>query len=179
MCRLAIIAGLSILVGGCGVMSPRNLGGIATPIEPEDYGQRLCRHLDLEDLSACLSQVRDYFEAPRPDLEPKGPSNAGPFAVLMENDVYLGDYSTALLAARFDVTNGRNRCHGTYNAAATSQDALFDVYCADGRSGWADIILDTDGRNGIGKIMLDDGTRGDIVFGYTALGQATPYPYRP
>ncbi|MBK5963098.1 hypothetical protein CCR95_03075 [Thiocystis minor] len=179
MFRSVAIVGLSILCGGCGLFPPSHLGGIATTVTPEDYGQRLCGHLDLEDYPSCLSQVLDSFEQPRANTLPPGHSTSGPFAVMMEKDVYLGHYQSDISQASFRVSNGRNGCRGSYNAFAGSPDAIYDVYCDDGRSGWADIIRDSDGRNGIGKLALDDGTQGEIVFGYVPLGQADPYPYAP
>ncbi len=179
MFRLVVIAFLSTLLGGCGLLLPNHQGGISTTVSPEDYGRRLCEHLDPEDYPSCLSQVLDYFERPRPDTLPAGHSTSGPFAVMMGGEVYMGDYDSTPFQADFRVSNGRTSCRGSYNAFGGSVDAVFDVYCDDGRSGWADIILARDGRNGIGKLALDDGTRGKIVFGYTALGRAEPYPYRP
>lgn len=179
MSRLVASAGLSILLGGCGLFPPSHQGGISTTVSPEDYGQRLCGHLDLEDYPSCLSQVLDYFEQPHADTLPAGHSTSGPFAVVMGGDVYMGHYSSDPFQASFRVSNGRNGCRGSYNILTGSADAIFDVYCDDGRNGWADIILASDGRNGIGKLALDDGSQGEIVFGYTPLGQAEPYPYRP
>jgi hypothetical protein len=179
MSRLLAIAGMSILLGGCGLVPPNHLGGISTTVSPEDYGQRLCGHLALEDYPSCLSQVLDYFERPRADDLPAGHSTSGPFAVMMDGDVYMGHYSSDLFRANFRVSNGRHGCRGSYHAFGGSADAIFDVDCDDGRRGWADLILASDGRNGIGKLALNDGTQGEIVFGYTALGQAEPYPYRP
>lgn len=92
--------------------------------------------------------------------------------------LYLGTYaSTPPLVASFRASNGANACCGSYNAFTGSQAALFDVYCDDGRAGWADTVLDRTGRNGIGQLTLNDGTMGEIVFGYVPLGQATPFPY--
>jgi hypothetical protein len=181
MSRLvAIIAGLSALLGGCVLFPPNHQGGVTTTVSPEDYGQRLCRHLDLEDYAGCLSAVLEYFDQPRADRIAAGHSTSGPIAVMVNEEVYSGKYdSQSPLAANFRVTNGSNTCSGSYNAFTGSADAVFDVYCNDGRSGWADLILAIDGRNGIGRIALDDGSQGDIVFGYTPLGQAEPYPYRP
>lgn len=180
MSRLVIIAGLSSLLAGCAIFPPSHQGGISATVTPEDYAQRLCGHLDLEDYPSCLSQVLDYFERPRPNDLPPGHSASGPFAVMMGGEVYMGTYGgESPLLSSFRVSNGRKGCRGSYNAVSGSADALFDVYCDDGRSGWADIILDSDGRNGIGKLALNDGTKGDIVFGYTALGRAAPYPYVP
>jgi len=147
-------------------------------VSPEDYGDRLCRHLDLDDYPACLSQVLDYFDEPLADDIPPGQSTSGPFAVAMDGGLYMGTYqSLPPFSASFRVSNGPNGCRGSYNGLTGSQDALFDVYCDDGRAGWADIILDTDGRNGIGQLSLNDGTKGDIVFGYKPLGRAEPYPF--
>ncbi|MBK1719979.1 hypothetical protein [Thiocystis violacea] len=176
---VAIAAGLSTLLGGCVLLPPAHLGGISTKVAPEDYGQRLCGHLDLEDYSACLSQVLEYFETPRSDTIPAGHSTSGPIAVTLDDKVYIGHYDSSPLASSFRVSSGSNTCSGGYSAFAGSVDAVFDVYCNDGRSGWADLILAMDGRNGIGRLALDDGSKGGIVFGYTALGQAAPYPYRP
>jgi hypothetical protein len=88
----------------------------------------------------------------------------------MGGEVYVGDYRSNPFKADFRVSNGRNGCRGAYNAITGSADAVFDVYCDDGRSGWADVIRAGDGRNGIGKIALDDGAEGDIVFGHLPLG---------
>lgn len=172
MSRLLAIAGLSVLLGGCGLVPPNHLGGISATVTPEDYGRRLCQHLDLEDYPSCLSQVLEYFEPPQATTLPSGHSTSGPFAVIMENEFYMGNYRSDLFNASFHVSNGRKGCRGSYSAFAGSADANFDVYCDDGRKGWADIILARDGRNGIGKIALNDGTQGEIVFGYTPLGQA-------
>lgn len=173
----ALVASCVGLVG-CGWVLPGHLGGISTSVSPEDYGDRLCRHLDLDDYPACLSQVLDYFDEPLADDIPPGQSTSGPFAVAMDGGLYMGTYqSLPPFSASFRVSNGPNGCRGSYNGLTGSQDALFDVYCDDGRAGWADIILDTDGRNGIGQLSLNDGTKGDIVFGYKPLGRAEPYPF--
>lgn len=165
-------------LGGCGVLLPGHVGGISTSVSPEDYGDRLCRHLDLEDYPACLSQVLDYFEEPLANDVPASQSTSGPFAVAMDGGLYIGSYqSIPPFSASFRVSNGANACRGSYNGLTGSQDALFDVYCDDGRAGWADIILATDGRNGIGQLTLNDGSRGEIVFGYKPLGRADPYPF--
>ena len=171
---VSVSAGL----GGCGWLLPGHMGGISTSVSPEDYGDRLCRHLDLEDYPACLSQVLDYFDEPLADDIPPGQSTSGPFAVAMDGGLYMGTYqSVPPFSASFRVSDGSHGCHGSYNAFTGSREALFDVYCDDGRAGWADIILDSDGRNGIGQLTLNDGTKGDIVFGYKPLGRADPYPY--
>jgi hypothetical protein len=164
-------------LAGCGVFLPGNVGGIAVGVPPEQYGERLCRDVDLEAYPACLSAVLDYFEEPRANPGP-GETTSGPFAVAMDQGLYLGNYSSVPpFSASFYVSNGENACRGSYNAFTGSRDALFDVYCDDGRAGWADTVHDLSGSSGIGQLTLDDGTQGDIVFGYAPLGRARPYPY--
>jgi hypothetical protein len=170
------VAAIAVSVGGCGSLLPGHLGGIATEVSDEDYAERLCGYLDLEQYPACVSELMDRYEQKSADDDP-GHGRTGPFAVIMEGGVYMGTYETYPFSGSFSVSNGENRCRGSFAAATETRDALFDVYCDDGRSGWADIIRATDGRNGIGQITLDDGTKGDIVFGYHATGQAKPYPW--
>jgi hypothetical protein len=166
----ALLPILPILLGACGLVPPNHLGGIGATVSPIDYGRRLCAHLDPESYSSCVSQVLDESDRSQPGRLPPGDSTSGPFAVMMDGEVYIGDYRSSPFAADFSVSNGRNGCRGGYNAFTGSADAVFDVYCDDGRSGWADIIRASDGRNGIGKIALDDGTEGSIVFGHLPLG---------
>lgn len=177
-CLIGALVVSCLSLSGCGSLLPGHLGGIGTSVSPEDYGDRLCRHLDLEDYPACLSQVLDYFDEPVADEVPASQATSGPFAVAMDGGLYMGTYhSTPPFAANFRVSNGANGCRGSYDGLTGSQDALFDVYCDDGRAGWADIILDVSGRSGIGQLTLNDGTKGDIVFGHRPLGRAEPYPY--
>jgi len=175
--NLAAPLALASLLGGCGTTLPGHVGGIATYVSPEDYASRLCGHLDLESYPSCVSQVLDYFEEPHADDIPGGQSKSGPFAVVMQEGLYLGSYDSGLFSASFRVSHGRNTCRGSYSILSGSRDALYDVYCDDGRAGWADIILDQTGRNGIGELTLNDGTKGEIVFGYLPLGRAEPYPF--
>lgn len=177
--RLALVslASSALSIGGCGVFSAGNMGGIATRVTPERYGEALCGGVELEAYPGCLSTVLDYFEVPRANPGP-GESTSGPFAVAMGEALYLGNYSSIPpFSASFYVSDGVNVCRGSYDVLTGSRDALFDVYCDDGRAGWADIILDMSGSAGIGKLALDDGTKGEIVFGYAPLGRARPYPY--
>jgi hypothetical protein len=169
MTRRHFAAVLSLLLGGCGLVPPTHLGGISATVSPIDYGRRLCAHLDPESYSSCVSQVLDEIDRGQPTRLPPGYSTSGPFAVIMGGQVYIGDYRSSPFKADFRVSNGQHVCRGGYNAFTGSADAIFDVYCNDGRNGWADIIRASDGRNGIGKIALDDGTEGDIVFGHLPL----------
>jgi hypothetical protein len=170
MTRLHLAASLSLLLGACSLVPPNHLGGISASVSPMDYARRLCAHLDPESYSSCVSEVLDEVDRGQPNRLPPGYSTSGPFAVIMDGDVYIGDYRSSLFMADFRVSNGQHGCRGGYNAFTGSADAVFDVYCDDGRSGWADMIRASDGRNGIGKIALDDGTEGDIVFGHLPLG---------
>jgi hypothetical protein len=171
MTRFHLVATLSTLLGGCGLVQPNHLGGISVAVAPMDYGRRLCAPAEPESHASCLNRVLDDIDR-RGRRPSAGSSTAGPFAVIMQGDIFLGDYRSSLFAAEFNVAKADQRCRGAYNAFTGSADALFDVYCDDGRSGWADLIRAHDGRNGIGKIVLDDGTEGDIVFGHLPLGAA-------
>ncbi|MBV5274565.1 MAG: hypothetical protein JZU52_13285 [Lamprocystis purpurea] len=168
---------LAPLLGGCGTTLPGHLGGIATYVSAEDYGELLCAKVDLESYPSCMSSVLDYFEEPHADDLPSGQSTSGPFAVSMDGTFYMGTYASQPFSGRFEVSSGKNACRGSFDAFAGSRDALYDVYCDDGRAGWADLILDQTGRNGIGQLTLNDGTKGEIIFGYLPLGRAAPYPF--
>jgi hypothetical protein len=173
---VALLSGLGASLGGCGTLLPGHFGGIATAVSPEDYAERLCGYLDLEDYPSCVGHVLDYFEQPIAQQTP-AEAAAGPFAVAMDGGLYMGSYSSTLFDGTFRVSNGANGCRGSFNVLSGSRDALYDVYCDDGRSGWADLILSQDGRNGIGQLALSDGAKGQIVFGYAPLDQARPYAY--
>ncbi len=168
---------LAPFLGGCGTALPGHIGGITTYVSPEDYGERLCGNLDLESYPSCLSHVLDYFEEPHADVLPPGQSTSGPFAVAMQGALYLGTYESTPFSGSFRVAQGGNGCRGSFSVLSGSRDALYDVYCDDGRAGWADLILDQSGRNGIGQLTLNDGTKGEIVFGYLPLGRAEPFPF--
>jgi len=168
---------LSALLSGCGSFLPGHIGGIVAYVSPDDYGERLCAHVELESYPSCMSRVLDYFEEPHADDIPAGQSTSGPFAVAMDRTLYLGTYQGGIFRSSFRVVSGTNACRGSYSAYQGSRDAIYDVYCDDGRAGWAATIRDQSGRNGIGQLTLSDGTKGEIVFGYLALGQAKPYPW--
>lgn len=168
---------VAVLISGC-QPPPGHFMPFAAPVSPDEYGRRLCRHLELEDYSTCLNEVLDYFERPTPNDLPYGRhSTAGPIALVLERRVYLGRYEGSPLVTRFRVTHGDQYCQGGYDAFAGATDAILAVRCSDGRRGRADMAASIDGRNGLGRLELEDGTQADIVFGYKALGQAEPYPY--
>ena len=168
----------ALLISGCQQPPPGHFMPFAAPVSPDEYGQRLCRHLELEDYSSCLNEVLEYFERPTPDDLPYGRnSTAGPIALVLDRRVYLGRYDGSPLVTSFRVTHGNQSCQGGYDAFAGSTDTILAVQCSDGRRGRADLTSALDGRNGIGVLKLEDGAQAEIVFGYTALGQAEPYPY--
>lgn len=162
--------------GLCGIFSgwgtldePERFEAAYTPVSPADYAERLCRGVEMEDYATCINRTVDYYrEAARGPLPPDG-SISGPFAVVVNGQVYLGRYSSGPFHADFRVDSGTKWCRGSYNAFTGSTQGVFDVICHDGRRGTADIVLDREGRNGIGQIVLDDGSRGDILFGHAAV----------
>lgn len=165
------VLSFALVLGGCAAAPPGQRGSLVQSITPDEYGERLCRHLDLEEYSACLSEVLEYFETHQSNTLADGRnSTSGPIALILERQVYLGQYAISPLAARFRVTRGQQWCEGSYNAMTGSADAIHRVVCSDGRRGQAELTSDLDGRNGIGELILDDGTRADLVFGYRALG---------
>ncbi len=151
---------------------------LAQPLSPEVFGDRLCRHLELKDYSGCMSEVMDYFETPIPDDVPYGRnSNAGPIALILGQEVYLGRYDASPFITSLWVSRAEKYCQGSYNAFAGSTQAILEVQCSDGRRGRADLGSALDGRSGIGVLEFADGTRGEFVYGYQPLGQAIPYRY--
>jgi hypothetical protein len=160
MNRLEAIAVVgALLAGGC------------TMVQPIDYARTLCDTLPLEEYSACASRVLDHYrEDSWVTNVPPGHSTSGPFAIVADNRVYLGHYSSNPFHAEFRVADGGDVCRGAYDALAGSRDAIFDVRCDDGRIGIADLVLDQRGRNGTGTVDFSDGTRGEIVFGHGAVG---------
>lgn len=151
---------------------------LVKPVSPEEFGDRLCRHLELEDYSGCVSEVMGYFETPIPEEVPFGRhSNAGPIALILGQEVYLGRYDASPFVTSFWVSRDAKYCQGGYDAFAGSTEAILEVRCSDGRRGRADLSSALDGRSGVGVLEFEDGTRGEIVYGYRPLGQAIPYQY--
>jgi hypothetical protein len=165
---------LPLILTGCGYALPGHIGGLVTYVSPEDYGERLCAHVDLELYPACLSQVLDHFGDSRTRAPARYQSGLLPLAVAMDDRLYLGTFDWGPFNSSFSVTSGTKTCRGSYAAFGGSQDALYDVYCNDGRAGWAATIRDQSGHNGIGQLTLTDGTKGEIVFGHRPLGLAEP-----
>lgn len=171
---IPLIAPLVLILSGCGYVLPGHIGGLVTYVSPEEYGERLCAHVDLELYPACLSQVLDHFDDPQTRDPSRDQSGPLPLAVAMDDRLYLGTLDWGPFNSSFRVASGTKTCRGSYSAFGGSQDALYDVYCNDGRAGWAATIRDQSGNNGIGQLTLNDGTRGEIVFGHRPLGLAEP-----
>ncbi|AGA92289.1 hypothetical protein Thimo_3633 [Thioflavicoccus mobilis 8321] len=158
---LAIASTTALLVGGC------------TTVEPIDYARTLCDTVPRAEFSTCASRVIDHYRASARVTDPPfGYSTSGPFAMVVADALYLGQYRSDPFSAAFEVTHGDDICRGAYNAVAGSPAAILDVRCDDGRTGTADLVLDEGGRNGVGTVRFDDGTNGRIVFGHGAAGAA-------
>lgn len=165
--------------GICGIFSgwgtteePDRWRAVYSPVSPSEYGELLCGHLDPGYYATCVNEIWSHYrESTRPARQ-KGSASSGPFAVILGPNVMLGSYRSDAFSGSFRVSDGSLSCRGTYNAFLGAKDAIFDVYCDNGKSGWADFVRDRSGRNGIGRVYLDDGSVGKIVFGYATVGGA-------
>lgn len=160
----------------CGIFSgwgttaePERFDAVYTPISAAEYGEFLCKHLDIEQYASCVNRVEDFYRNSARDAGSQGSSNAGPFAVVVDREVFLGSYRSDPFSAYFRVSSGTKACRGSYNAFAGSSAPIFDVRCNNGRRGKANIVRSADGRNGIGVVYMEDGTKGTIVFGAAAV----------
>ena len=165
--------GWALLAAGCGSNSAtRDYNLVYTEVDPLEYARILCSGIDMQGRHTCLTSVMQHNKESRDrDLPPDEVVN-GPCIVLLQDNLYRGTYVSQPFAAAFSVSNGINVCRGRYNAFAGDTKAIFKVICDDGSLGSANIMLDTGGRNGVGEVTMDDGTRGQIVFGYAADGGA-------
>lgn len=170
----ALFSGYILLLSsGCSTNpANRDYNMLYTDIDPLEYARILCRRISMQDRHTCLTSViQHYHDTVDQELTPEQVVS-GPFVVVLQDDLYRGNYVSQPFAAAFTVSNGVNVCRGRYNAFAGDTEAVFKVFCDDGSRGSANIMLDQRGRNGIGVLQMNDGTRGDIVFGYTAVGGA-------
>jgi hypothetical protein len=164
-----LIAG-SGLAGCGGNQGQRDYNLLFTNIEPIEYARILCRGIEMQDQHTCMTSViKHYYDTRYDDFTPSQVTG-GPFVIVLDDDLFRGTYVSQPFAAAFTASNGYNICRGRYNAFAGDTKAQFAVRCDDGSTGTAKLILDTDGRNGIGKLDFYDGRRGEIVFGYRAVG---------
>ncbi len=171
--RTILVVAVALALAGCSANeATTDYNLVMTDVPAIEYGRILCRGIPMEDRHTCLTSViQHYQDAELEKIEPDE-ATRGPFVVVFDEDVYRGSYVSQPFAAAFTVSNGRNVCRGRYNAFAGDTRAIFKVHCDDGGRGTANIILDERGRNGIGIIEMDDGTRGEIVFGHSAVGGA-------
>jgi hypothetical protein len=160
-----------VLTAGCGGnKAERDYDLLFTDVEPIEYARILCRGIEMQDQHTCMTSVLAHYRSTRYfDPDPSQVTN-GPFVVVFDDDLYRGTYVSQPFASAFTVSNGFNICRGRYNAFAGDTRADFAVHCDDGSTGFANIMLDIDGRNGVGELELYDGRRGEIVFGYRAVG---------
>ncbi len=168
---LAVPALITGLAAGCASKQGQiNYDLLFTDVEPIQYARILCRGIPMQDQHSCMTSVLAHYRATRFDEPDPSQVANGPFVVVLGDELYRGTYVSQPFASAFTVSNGYNVCRGRYNAFAGDTKAQFMVRCDDGSTGAAKIILDIDGRNGIGELRLDDGRRGEIVFGYRAVG---------
>ncbi|MCG6941788.1 MAG: hypothetical protein LJE69_11135 [Thiohalocapsa sp.] len=167
----ALLIAVIGLVAGCAENKGQiNYNLLFTDVEPIQYARILCRGIPMHDQHTCMTSVLAHYRATRFDQPDPSQVTNGPFVVVFDDDLYRGSYISQPFIAAFTVTNGSNICRGRYDAFAGDTRADFRVWCDDGSTGFANIILDVDGRNGIGEFVLNDGRRGEIVFGYRAVG---------
>lgn len=164
------VLGLGLTAGCSSNQKQVDYDLLFTDVEPIDYARILCRGIEMQDQHTCMTSVIQHYRDMR-DYEPT-PSevNAGPFVIVLDDDLYRGTYVSNPFVSAFTVSNGGNLCRGRYNAFGGDSRAEFAVRCEDGSTGMANIILDVDGRNGIGKMDFTDGRRGEIAFGHRAVG---------
>lgn len=137
---------------------------VYTPVTIAEYGEALCMEKPMEEYATCVNRLRRFYAENA--VEASFPSTHGPFAFEAGGEVFIGRYQSTPFTASFQAANADIACRGSYNAFAGSTEAVFDVRCDDGRTGEANIVLDSRGRNGIGRIELSDGTSGRVLFGY-------------
>lgn len=156
----------------CGIFSgwgtkvqPERSEALYTPVTAAEYSRYICGLVDIEDYATCANRVERLYRDSLDDRNPQGDSASGPFAVLFEDDLYVGSYRSDAFSASFRVSSGSRICKGSYNAIYGDEDAVFDVWCDNGARGKARMVRDRYGRDGIGVVTMDDGAEGRIVFG--------------
>ena len=165
--------------GFCGIFSgwgtknePERWTAVYSPVGVGEYGELLCGHVEPEEYATCVNRIWAFWREAQREPRRSGQSLAGPFAVVVWDEVFLGSYRSDLFSASFRVSNDRLSCTGSYSALYGKQRPIFDVNCDNGSHGEADIVLDRTGRNGIGRVYMDDGSEGKIVFGHETVGGA-------
>jgi hypothetical protein len=156
----------------CGIFSgwgtreqPQRSEALYTPVTLDEYSKDLCSTVDIEDYATCANRVEEYYRDSLQSTEAPGSATSGPFAVLLENELYVGSYWSDVFSASFRVASDGKSCRGSYNALYGDKDKVFKVWCDNGRRGTARIVSDRYGRDGIGVVIMDDGTEGKIAYG--------------
>ena len=156
----------------CGIFSgwgtreqPERSEALYTPVTTAEYSADLCGMVDIEDYATCANRVEKFYRESLDNPVAPGSATTGPFAVLLDKELYVGSYRSDPFSASFRVSSGANSCRGSYNAIYGDKEAVFKVWCDDGGRGRARMVRDRYGRDGIGVVMMDDGTEGRIVFG--------------
>jgi hypothetical protein len=156
----------------CGIFSgwgtreePERSEAVYTPVTVSEYSRYVCGLVDIEDYATCANRVETHYLDTLETGTPPGSSTSGPFAVLLDNEIYVGSYRSDPFSGSFRVSNGTNGCKGSYNAISGDAGPVFKVWCDNGERGTARMVPDRYGRDGIGVVMMDDGTEGTIVFG--------------
>jgi hypothetical protein len=156
----------------CGIFSgwgtreqPQRSEALYTPVTVAEYSRYVCSLVDIEDYATCANRVEKYYSDSLEFPIPPGTSTSGPFAVLLEDELYVGSYRSDPFSASFRISSVENNCWGSYNAIHGDKDAVFKVQFDNGDRGQARIVRDRYGRDGIGVVMMDDGAEGRIVFG--------------
>lgn len=144
---------------------PDRFGAVYTPVSVVDYRKILCSGVDIEDYATCANRVEDYYRESLQTGEQPGDATSGPFAVLLDDTLYLGSYRSDVFRASFQVESDTNSCRGAYSAFRGDKEPVFDIRCEDGMRGQGRMVLDRYGSDGIGMVEMDDGTQGRIVFG--------------
>jgi hypothetical protein len=167
-----VLLAISIALGACSAARhPRDLDLVFLDVTPMDYARILCRLTPMLDRHTCMTSVIEHYRATRArDLSPSEVT-AGPFVALIGERFYRGRYRSDPFAAAFSVSDGARTCRGRYSAFAGDTSPVFRVRCDDGHRGSAQIVLDQTGANGLGRVKMEDGTNGDIVFGYAAVAE--------
>jgi hypothetical protein len=144
---------------------PQRSEAVYTPVTLNEYSEYVCSLVDIEDYATCANRLEEYYRESFDSETPPGNSTSGPFAVLLENEMYVGSYRSDPFSGSFRVSNGTSGCKGSYNALYGDKTAVFKVWCDNGERGTARMVRDRYGRDGIGIITMDDGAQGKIIFG--------------
>jgi len=171
MTRLAscTLLGLLALAGCSSDTSDRNYDLIFADIKPIDYARIQCRLIPIEDRHTCLTTSIQHYRDVMMEPIPRDQVTQGPMVAVVGEEIYRGRYVSNPFSAAFTVSSGYNVCRGRFDAVAGETRTIYDVYCDNGATGSANLVLDSSGSNGLGIVEMDDGTRGEIVFGPAAV----------